>query len=616
MTVSRNTRYIILAVLTLTSILTAVVLYPKDSRESDMNLPVSDGSIKDFNIAAVGDFGCTTNAEETIKNIQEKEPELFLALGDFSYADTADCWIELVEPIDQITRIVIGNHEAAPALLLEQYMSSYGLTERYYSFDQQNIHFIVMDTDESYAEGSAQYEFVVDDLSRASSSSTIDWIVVAMHRYPYSLLGVTQPEDDLREIYHPLFQQYGVDLVLSGHEHNYQRTYPLRFNSADPSHPIITDSSPNSYKDPQAPIFLIIGTGGVNLFPQVGQQSYIASKHVGYGFLNIDVTNNGTTLVGTFYSNDGTINDQFTNTKSVRENNVPISHAGVDRRVLEGANVTLDGSGSVDLDGDLPLRYKWKQLAGASNVTLLGSDSATARFIAPSVSAAGDTLVFELTTTDSKGLQDPVPDSVIVVVSDNPYQFEPYLTLSGSNYSDFQSAESLELVEFTVGVWFKTTFTVSNGTESVIVAKGGINSETPGDNLNYGILMAGGGRIKTGFETTAGEDFFVTSSRTFSDGLWHFATATFDGATIRLYVDRELVGSTTVDGVLPDYDGALPLRVGANAYVADRYFVGSVDELRVWNRALSPSEVTDMYLTGVASARGQVLHLAFGNEPS
>jgi len=37
---------------------------------------------------------------------------------------------------------------------------------------------------------------------------------------------------DFREAYHPLFDKYGVDLVLQGHSHSYQRTYPLIFDSA------------------------------------------------------------------------------------------------------------------------------------------------------------------------------------------------------------------------------------------------------------------------------------------------------------------------------------------------------------------------------------------------
>jgi hypothetical protein len=69
----------------------------------------NDNSI--FNIAAVGDFDCNGDAEDTVDNIIEQDPELVLALGDFSYSGDADCWLELIEPIADKIKIVIGNHE-------------------------------------------------------------------------------------------------------------------------------------------------------------------------------------------------------------------------------------------------------------------------------------------------------------------------------------------------------------------------------------------------------------------------------------------------------------------------------------------------------------------------
>ena len=71
----------------------------------------------------------------------------------------------------------------------------------------------------------------------------------------------------LRSTYHPLFEQYGVDLVLQGHNHNYQRTYPIKFNSSSPKHPIETSTNKTTYTDPDGQIFAIVGTGGDSLYP-------------------------------------------------------------------------------------------------------------------------------------------------------------------------------------------------------------------------------------------------------------------------------------------------------------------------------------------------------------
>jgi hypothetical protein len=59
-----------------------------------------------FNIVAVGDWDCTGETEDTVDNIVEQDPELVLALGDFSYSGDADCWLEMIEPIADKTNSI------------------------------------------------------------------------------------------------------------------------------------------------------------------------------------------------------------------------------------------------------------------------------------------------------------------------------------------------------------------------------------------------------------------------------------------------------------------------------------------------------------------------------
>jgi hypothetical protein len=147
----------------------------------------------------------------------------------------------------------------------------------------------------------------------------IDWIVVYYHNLAY-----TSPADvgkgngaekELRDTYHPLFDKYNVDLVLQAHNHNYQRSYPVIYNVDDSENPTITENDKNKYYNPKGIIFSTVGTGGAEAYPLTGQASYIVNQYVGFGFLNIDVINNGETLSGKFYANDGTIKDHFTITK-------------------------------------------------------------------------------------------------------------------------------------------------------------------------------------------------------------------------------------------------------------------------------------------------------------
>jgi hypothetical protein len=290
-------------------------------------------TFSDFNFAAAGDWACTSDTINTVKNIIYKNPELILGLGDYSYQNTADCWLNMVNLIDEKMKISIGNHEDeynsnASLALLNQYMSHFGLTKQYYSFNYQNIHFVVMSTETPVEIGSEQYNFVKSDLANAASDPNIDWIVVYYHKAIYfsPLSFIHTPEDyelfiTLRDTYHPLFSKYQVDLVLQGHNHNYERSYPIMYNSSgNSSNPIITDSNKNSYNDPEGQIFAIVGTGGHNaLFNFTGKAHYIAEQYYGFGFLNLDVINGGTTfstINAKFYANNGTIKDKFTITKS------------------------------------------------------------------------------------------------------------------------------------------------------------------------------------------------------------------------------------------------------------------------------------------------------------
>jgi hypothetical protein len=278
-----------------------------------------------FNFAALGDTNCNSNTEDVVADIQSKAPELVLGLGDYIYNDdSADCWLEIVEPIDNIMKIAIGNHETGD--ILTELMEHYGLTDQYYSFDYQNVHFTVMADYVPDEIGSEQYTFVQNDLAKAASDPNIDWIVVSHHSQKYaSTQNYDIPEErEWNNIYHPLFEQYNVDLVLQGHQHNYQRTFPIKYNSDTPINPIITDRNTDTYTNPEGQIYLTVGTGGAALHSLNGNKApyIITAQDEAYGFLNVDVTanNGGTTLVGTFYSNDdgasGEMTDQFTITKS------------------------------------------------------------------------------------------------------------------------------------------------------------------------------------------------------------------------------------------------------------------------------------------------------------
>lgn len=275
--------------------------------------------VPNFNIAAVGDWGCSADANSTVQNIVGTGPELVIGLGDYSYVNTADCWLEIVEPIDQKMRIVIGNHDDDTAGLLHQYMFHFGLLKDYYSFDHENMHFIVMSTESNYTVGSEQYNFVKDDLSKVAADPNIDWIVVSFHRLAYTSPGPHLPNVDLRDIYHPLFDAYDVDLVLQGHNHNYQRTYPIRYNNENSFFPIVSNTNSSNYDSLDGQIFVVVGTGGRSNYNLTEKDPYVAyQEDDSFGFLNVEVTDGGSTLRARYLDNSGTTKDEFMITKSTQ----------------------------------------------------------------------------------------------------------------------------------------------------------------------------------------------------------------------------------------------------------------------------------------------------------
>ena len=106
-------------------------------------------------------------------------------------------------------------------------------------------------------------------------------------------------------------------------------------------------------------------------------------------------------------------------------NQPPVTVAGPDQTVRPLALVTLDGSGSIDPDGALPLTYLWAQTGGPA-VTFTPHLSVTT-FTAPGDPAV---LTFTLTVTDSLGAPDPTPDEVVIAVQ----AYRVYLPLVMRNH--------------------------------------------------------------------------------------------------------------------------------------------------------------------------------------
>ena len=120
----------------------------------------------------------------------------------------------------------IGNHENESPLYYGYFYLPHNnpdSTESYYSFDYGNSHFISLDTEIPYGPTSPQYQWLEADLK-----STYDktYVFVFMHQHPYCA-GGHDSNIALRIALCPLFEEYKVDIVFSGHSHFYQRNGPI-----------------------------------------------------------------------------------------------------------------------------------------------------------------------------------------------------------------------------------------------------------------------------------------------------------------------------------------------------------------------------------------------------
>ena len=114
--------------------------------------------------------------------------------------------------------------------------------------------------------GGAQKTWLEAELARARADKGVDWIVVCMHQVAISTADRFNGADlGVREEWLPLFDRHGVDLVVCGHEHHYERSHPIRGAEANATltpRPIATAT--NVIDTSQGAVHMVLGGGGTS----------------------------------------------------------------------------------------------------------------------------------------------------------------------------------------------------------------------------------------------------------------------------------------------------------------------------------------------------------------
>jgi chitodextrinase len=188
-----------------------------------------------FMLAATGDgAGGTANANTVTSMVDSWNPNLFLYLGDVYEKGTStefDNWYGTSDTFygrfRDVTNPIIGNHEyengVAPG-----YFDYWDNVPNYYSYDAAGWHFIALNSNcgllQNCAAGQAQYQWLLNDLNTHPNTCT-----VAYFHHPVYNVGPQGPSERMSDMW-TLMAQHGVDIVLAGHDHNYQRWVPLSGN--------------------------------------------------------------------------------------------------------------------------------------------------------------------------------------------------------------------------------------------------------------------------------------------------------------------------------------------------------------------------------------------------
>jgi hypothetical protein len=239
----------------------------------------------------------------------------------------------LGDKLKRVTKKTFGKADVQTEAQENHNLAAFNLTKKYYSYNFENIHVLHMDTSGTsinWDTTSEQYDFILEDLRKANANPGISWILVCMYRAMYGSISSSAPSKilsaSLRDIYHPIFQQNNVHIVMQGYFKNYQRMHCLGYNDSAPDQPLVvhTDTAPDYFLDVGAKgfgdgvIFVNVGTGGTgheSIDSPVSYSGYNNSRDYGVlvpAFDNTSLDAIGHKVSVRFFDINNTMMDQFT----------------------------------------------------------------------------------------------------------------------------------------------------------------------------------------------------------------------------------------------------------------------------------------------------------------
>jgi hypothetical protein len=275
---------------------------------------------KPFRFLAFGDLGVATPEQIRVAaRIDSLNADLAILTGDIVYdngeaSNFTPAFFDIYKPT--IARIPfypsLGNHDVR-TLGGQPYLDAFTLpnnnpekTERYYSFDYSNAHFVALDvTAASRAPSTAMLAWLDADLAATKQL----WKFVFFHIPMYSNPGAHGEAPMVTAALEPILNAHGVDMVFQGHNHYYTRSYPIAAGAVTHA-----DQEP-AYLNPGGTIYVVTGGAGRVLYSLAPPTSHeVISKSTNHVTV-IDVS--GNTLSLRAVAAEGTVFDSMTLTKDL-----------------------------------------------------------------------------------------------------------------------------------------------------------------------------------------------------------------------------------------------------------------------------------------------------------
>ncbi|HKR13841.1 MAG TPA: metallophosphoesterase [Pyrinomonadaceae bacterium] len=189
-------------------------------------LPLKDGSVR---FAAMGDSGTGGKGQQQVADMMVRYWQTFpfefvVMMGDNMYGgespkDFEEKFSDVYRPLlDGKVKFYasLGNHDLALQANYELFNMN---GKEYYRFKKGNVAFYALNS--NYMD-KKQLTWLQEQLA----ADTSEWKVCFFHHAPYSSAKSHGSDDDLRKVLEPIFVQYGVNVVLTGHDHVYERVKP------------------------------------------------------------------------------------------------------------------------------------------------------------------------------------------------------------------------------------------------------------------------------------------------------------------------------------------------------------------------------------------------------